>query len=138
MDHNRRAAWLRLTPSQRYTLSSHLPGELERAESMRASILSDLSDEFGPQQWDATLAVIAEGESDRFDTIPTCRTNYHGVPLPDGCTLEEVGREIGVTRERVRCIEAKAMRKLRRSAYALELLEEIVGERTCGTRRRPT
>lgn len=81
--------------------------------------------------------MIAEGESDRFDTIPTCRANYHGVPLPDGCKLAEVGVELGVTRERIRCIEAKAMRKLRRNPFALELLEEIVGERIRGTRRRP-
>ena len=35
--------------------------------------------------------------------------------LDDGrpCTLEEVGREFGVTRERIRKIEAKALRKLR-------------------------
>ena len=33
-------------------------------------------------------------------------------------TLEEVGREFNVTRERIRQIEAKALRKLRRPARA--------------------
>ena len=33
-------------------------------------------------------------------------------------TLEEVGREFGITRERIRQIEAKALRKLRHPTYS--------------------
>jgi RNA polymerase primary sigma factor len=36
-------------------------------------------------------------------------------------TLEEVGREFGITRERIRQIEAKALRKLRRPSYSRKL-----------------
>ena len=47
-------------------------------------------------------------------------------------TLEEVGRQIDVTRERIRQIEAKALRKLRRPArdHKLQsfLIEEIIPE----------
>ena len=32
----------------------------------------------------------------------------------NGCTLEEIGRELGVTRERARQIELQALRKCRR------------------------
>ena len=36
-------------------------------------------------------------------------------------TLEEVGREFGITRERIRQIEAKALRKLRHPSYSRKL-----------------
>ena len=42
-------------------------------------------------------------------------------------TLEEVGREIGVTRERVRQLEAQALNRLRHSS-AYQLLQDYVQE----------
>ncbi|RKS73922.1 RNA polymerase primary sigma factor [Motilibacter peucedani] len=40
-------------------------------------------------------------------------------------TLEEVGRQFGVTRERVRQIEAKTLAKLRQPAYAVQLRDYL-------------
>lgn len=110
---SQRDAWYRLTPNKRRLLLSHRPDELEQAETLRAGVLSDLADEFGPQQWDATLAVIAEGEAggeeSRSDDEEAERT------------FAEVGQELGVCAQRVRQIQARAFEKLRRNPLAFEL-----------------
>lgn len=58
--------------------------------------------------------------TDREREVMECRFG-----LSDGCerTLEEVGRHFNVTRERIRQIEVKALRKLRRSGH-VHLLHE--------------
>lgn len=43
-----------------------------------------------------------------------------------GMTLEEIGQVMGVTRERVRQIEAMALRKLRRNPKTRRMFEEIL------------
>ena len=49
----------------------------------------------------------------------TCREQEvlkfrYGIGLDHECTLDEIGQKFNITRERVRQIEAKAMRKIRR------------------------
>jgi RNA polymerase primary sigma factor len=47
--------------------------------------------------------------------------------LSDGCphTLEEIGNQMGVTRERIRQIEKKSLKKIRRPALRMNLLDYI-------------
>jgi RNA polymerase primary sigma factor len=47
-----------------------------------------------------------------------------GIGLPTEHTLEEVGRELNVTQERIRQIEARALAKLRQSSHALRSFYE--------------
>ena len=44
-----------------------------------------------------------------------------GIGLPTDHTLEEIGRELNVTRERIRQIEAKVLRKLQHVSRSREL-----------------
>ena len=53
-----------------------------------------------------------------------------GIDMNTDHTLEEVGKQFDVTRERIRQIEAKALRKLRhptRSDYLRSFLDDLVG-----------
>ena len=68
------------------------------------------------------LAKVLEGLAERERKVISLRFG-----LEDGHprTLEEVGREFGVTRERIRQIEAKALRKLRPPSRAKRLRDYL-------------
>lgn len=79
---------------------------------------------FGVKEWEAcdlmpedaeeTVGLVLSGLSERERLVLTDRVN--------GKSLEAVGEEYGVSRERARQIEGKAMRKLRRSERSRRLL----------------
>ncbi|WP_311922449.1 sigma-70 family RNA polymerase sigma factor [Microbispora sp. H10836] len=63
---------------------------------------------------EAVLATLSEREA-------AVITHRYGLADDRPRTLDEIGRTFGVTRERVRQIEAKGMRKLREPARARAL-----------------
>jgi RNA polymerase primary sigma factor len=66
---------------------------------------------------EATLEVL-EGLTDREQKVLRMR---FGIGMNTDHTLEEVGKQFGVTRERIRQIEAKALRKLRHPSRSTKL-----------------
>ena len=94
---------------------SHLPDDIERDQNLRFSIGTALENVYGPRQWDATIALIAEGEAEAVDW-PT-----HSDGEPDGMTLEEIGDHYGLSRERARGIIQKALWKLRQLPLVREM-----------------
>ena len=73
----------------------------------------------------ATLAGLKEATKDILDTLTTREAKVlrmrFGIDMNTDHTLEEVGKQFDVTRERIRQIEAKALRKLKHPSRSKKL-----------------
>jgi RNA polymerase primary sigma factor len=67
-----------------------------------------------------SLATLTEKERDVINL-------YYGIGMPHGLTLEEIGAKFDLTRERVRQIKEKAIRRLKHTSRS-KLLKAYLGE----------
>ena len=110
-----REAWRKLSPYHRFLIMAERPDDLEHEQSLRSDTLYGLESEFGPRQWDATVAILSEGEAEEVDYM----TYADGEP--DGMTFGEIGEELGLSRERVRQMILQALRKMSEHPVIREL-----------------
>lgn len=110
-----RDAWKTLSSSKRRLLLSHLPDEFESEMNLRSSIMTACSNVFGPFQWDAVVATLAEGEAEEIDRP---KTSDHE---PDGMSVREIANELEVSTGRVHEIMNRAFRRLHSRSIVHEL-----------------
>jgi RNA polymerase primary sigma factor len=96
-------------------------------ESLYADLIEDERAE-APEQASADLARSNELEIALNTLDPRMRQvieRRYGLDGQPSQTLEELGASLGITRERVRQLESKALRELRRAAPALKLYLQV-------------
>ena len=80
----------------------------------------------------ATLAGLKEATEEILSTLTPREAKVlrmrFGIEMNTDHTLEEVGKQFDVTRERIRQIEAKALRKLRHPSRSEKLRSFLEGE----------
>lgn len=95
------------------------------------SFLGDfIPDEDAPAPIDTAMQSVFKDELNKaLDTLPARERDVlkfrYGIGSDRSHTLEEVGREFKVTRERIRQIEAKALRKLRHPTRSKKLRDYV-------------
>jgi RNA polymerase primary sigma factor len=70
------------------------------------------------EEIESTLATLSEREA-------TVIKHYFGIDTENSLTLEELGDKLNLTRERVRQIKEKALRRLRHSSRSKSLIEYL-------------
>ncbi len=81
---------------------------------------SGLMNEYHPNEKKRTQATLSEKERDIINL-------YYGIGMNHGLTLEEIGAKFNLTRERVRQIKEKAIRRLKHNSRS-KLLKGYLGE----------
>jgi RNA polymerase primary sigma factor len=95
---------------------------------------SRLADFIEDEQTDAPLELVSQGmrEQDLEEALRSLQWRErrvlelrYGLSSGEPMTLEAIGSEVGVTRERVRQIESRTLSKLKNSREAQKLKEDL-------------
>ena len=119
-------------PAQRGKFTEHLLGRVAGGLLVLRSQLGDfIKDESSLSPMDsASFSMLKEELDTAMDSLTDRERKVIRLRfgLDDGKTrtLEEVGREFDVTRERIRQIEAKALRKLRHPSRSIKLKDFLL------------
>jgi RNA polymerase primary sigma factor len=103
------------------------PVSLETPVGDGDSIYADMLEDVNAEQPDTALATLLQTKELRTALVSLNERMRHVLELRFGLggekpkTLEEVGADLGVTRERVRQLESRALRELQAAAPALRL-----------------
>ena len=111
-----RAAWRKLRPHHRAWIMAERPDEIEREQTLRDETFFALENAFGPRQWDATVAILAEGEPEGAADHASSADDD-----PDGLTLQAIAIELGLSRARVWQILMRGLDKMRTHPTIREL-----------------
>ena len=100
---------------------------LDRVETVPLEYVYDLADD-GPTPEDN--AILSELKTVTTEALATLKPREErvlrkrfGIGLPTDYTLNEIGKGFSVTTERIRQIEAKALRKLKHPSQARSLVD---------------
>ena len=98
---------------------------LDRVETIPLEYVYDLVDDGPSPEDNAILSELKTAVTASLATLTpreerVLRKRF-GIGLPTDYTLEEIGKELRVTKERIRGIEAKALRKLKHSSKGNKL-----------------
>jgi len=114
---------------------SQLPVSLEKpiGEEEDSQLGDFVEDETAESPFDTAQVTLRRGDIERaLDSLPDRERKVielrFGLSGAQPCTLEEVGRAFGVTRERIRQIESKTLAKLRHPHRSQKLRDYLDGE----------
>jgi RNA polymerase sigma factor (sigma-70 family) len=96
-----------------------------------ATVADLIADQSRPSTADAATAALLPGEVEKLLLVLNERDRRvivlrFGLDAGEPCTLDEIGRHLGVSRERVRQMEARAMALLRKPSNAVIDLRDLL------------